>query len=121
MGDMYKEILQAINELENKKGVRELQGNERTDLTERIQAIFVKGNPTWWWTSLRYGPILMDDEGNSSSYLKIADFLPDDKYYFIAALGRFHIFEAPLSEIIEIIGNCSFFEYYIVDMPLTTL
>ncbi len=119
---LYSEILEAIGELRTHNSIREIHGNERIDLLENIQALFVKGNPRVWWESLRYAPVLMDDDGSSSQYLKVAQFLPQNQtYYFIADLSRFHIFEGVLRDIIEIIGNCSFFEYYIVDKELSTL
>lgn len=119
---LYKEILEAVGEFGTNNRVREIHGNERINLLEQIQALFVKGNPRVWWESLRYAPVLMDDDGTSSQYLKVAHFLPQNQtYYFIADLKRFHIFEGKLPDIIEIIGNCSFFEYYIVDKGLSTL
>lgn len=118
----YKEILDAINELDAKESMQEIFGNERCALIDKIEHLFVKGTPRVWWESLSNAPILVDDEGSSDQFLKIPSFLTDKiGYYFIADLKRHHVFKGRLQEIIEIIGSCSFLEYYIVDTSFTTL
>jgi len=45
----------------------------------------------------------------------------EDFCYFIAELDVTHIFKARVADVVFIIGECSFFEYYVVSMDLKKL
>jgi len=47
--------------------------------------------------------------------------LVDEQCYFITELDSIHIFKASVRNIIRIIGECSFFEYYVLDLGLDKL
>lgn len=55
-------------------------------------------------------------------YKRISCFLNDEDFcYFIAELDVTHIFKARVADVVFIIGECSFFEYYVVSMDLKKL
>ena len=60
-----------------------------------------------------------DDE---FQYKRINNFFDNDEQcYFITELDSIHIFKASVRNIIRIIGECSFFEYYVLDLGLDKL
>ena len=82
---------------------------------------FVLDNPRVWWLSFRFPPKehhYYDDD----QYKRISCFLNNEDFcYFIAELDVTHIFKARVADVVFIIGECSFFEYYVVSMDLKKL
>ena len=86
----------------------------RGDVLDRIKNRFVLGNPRVWWLSFRFPPKEhhYDDD---YQYKRISCFLNNEDFcYFIAELDVTHIFKARVADVVFIIGECSFFEYYVV-------
>ena len=117
MDEQYQELLRCIESLDARERIQELGG----DVWDRIKNRFVLGNPRVWWLSFRFPPKehhYYDDD----QYKRISCFLNNEDFcYFIAELGVTHIFKARVADVVFIIGECSFFEYYVVSMDLKKL
>ena len=117
MGEQYQELLRCIESLDARERIQELGG----DVLDRIKNRFVLGNPRVWWLSFRFPPKEhhYDDD---YQYKRISCFLNNEDFcYFIAELDVTHIFKARVADAVFIIGECSFFEYYVVSMDLKKL
>ena len=114
MDEQYQELLRCIESLDARETIQELGG----DVLDRIKNRFVLGNPRVWWLSFRFPPKehhYYDDY----QYKRISCFLNNEDFcYFIAELDVTHIFKARVADVVFIIGECSFFEYYVVSMDL---
>ena len=96
--------------------IQELGG----DVLDRIKNRFVLGNPRVWWLSFRFPP--KEHHYDDYQYKRISCFLNNEDFcYFIAELDVTHIFKARVADVVFIIGECSFFEYYVVSMDLKKL
>ena len=110
MDEQYQELLRCIESLDARERIQELGG----DVLDRIKNRFVLGNPRVWWLSFRFPPKEhhYDDD---YQYKRISCFLNNEDFcYFIAELDVTHIFKARVADVVFIIGECSFFEYYVV-------
>lgn len=117
MDEQYQELLRCIESLDARERIQELGG----DVLDRIKNRFVLGNPRVWWLSFRFPPKEhhYDDD---DQYKRISCFLNNEDFcYFIAELDVTHIFKARVADVVFIIGECSFFEYYVVSMDLKKL
>ncbi|WP_449018613.1 hypothetical protein [Prevotella sp.] len=117
MDEQYQELLRCIESLDARERIQELGG----DVLDRIKNRFVLGNPRVWWLSFRFPPkeYHYDDD---YQYKRISCFLNNEDFcYFIAELDVTHIFKARVADVVFIIGECSFFEYYVVSMDLKKL
>ena len=117
MDEQYQELLRCIESLDARETIQELGG----DVLDRIKNRFVLGNPRVWWLSFRFPPKEhhYDDD---DQYKRISCFLNNEDFcYFIAELDVTHIFKARVADVVFIIGECSFFEYYVVSMDLKKL
>ena len=117
MDEQYQELLRCIESLDARERIQELGG----DVLDRIKNRFVLGNPRVWWLSFRFPPKEhhYDDD---YQYKRISCFLNNEDFcYFIAELDVTHIFKARVADVVFIIGECSFFEYYVVSMDLKKL
>lgn len=117
MDEQYQELLRCIESLDARERIQELGG----DVLDRIKNRFVLGNPRVWWLSFRFSPkeYHYDDD---YQYKRISCFLNNEDFcYFIAELDVTHIFKARVADVVFIIGECSFFEYYVVSMDLKKL
>jgi hypothetical protein len=119
MEDMkYKEVKDAIKDLDLTDSFRELND---IHLLEKIKNIFTDGDPRVWWLSLKNKPDLLSSK-NEEEYLELTKYFSnDEECYFIAELDELHLFQSRIDNIVNLIGECSFFEYYVVDNRLTKL
>jgi hypothetical protein len=119
--DKYLELINAIQELCISNQVFEIIGDEKYAVMEEIKNKFVVGNPRVWWLSFKKKPqnYVFDDE---FQYRRIVDFFNYDEWcYFIAELNELHVFKLSIKNVINIINECSFFEYYIISTDLIRL
>lgn len=119
--EKYSEIVNASQELGIVKQVSELIGDNKVSILKEIKDKFIIGNPRVWWLSFKKKPLnyVFDDE---FQYKRIVNFFNKREIcYFITELDDLHIFKTSIGNIINIINECSFFEYYIVDLNLTKL
>ena len=117
MDEQYQELLRCIESLDARERIQELGG----DGLDRRKYRFGLGNPRVWWLSFRFRPkeYHYDDD---YQYKRISCFLNNEDFcYFIAELDVTHIFKARVADVVFIIGECSFFEYYVVSMDLKKL
>lgn len=110
--EKYIEILDAIKILKLENEFFEIHDYE---LLKTIQDIFVIGNPRVWWLSLKFVPAKLSGQ-NEFEYIEISKYFDQDSIcYFITELDEIHVFQSKIKFIGEVIGECSFFEYYVVD------
>ena len=117
----YTEIVEAINSLDRKEDIIEIQNKEKDNIIADIMSKFVVGNPRVWWLAFKKKPgtFSFDDE---FQYQRINQFFDNDEVcYFIAELDLIHVFKLSVRNIIKILGECSFFEYYITDLKIQKL
>lgn len=119
--EKYSELIEAIDLFELKDEVVEIRDRQKDRLITDIMRKFVVGNPRVWWLAFKKTPknFSFDDE---FQYKRINNFFDNDEQcYFIIELDSIHIFKASVRNIIRIIGECSFFEYYVLDLGLDKL
>ncbi len=119
--DKYLELISAIQCLCISGQVFEIVGDEKYYVIEQIKNKFVVGDPRVWWLSFKKKPqnFIFDDE---FQYKRIVDFFNEnDNCYFITELNDLHVFKLSIRNVINIIDECSFFEYYIVSLDLACL
>ena len=114
LSDYEKEIREAISILEIEDKVKIYVGQERKENLKKIQDIFVNGNPRVWWIALKYKTIsfVFDKE---EPYRRITDFFDaEENVWIIIEDDERILLKANVSDIIDIISECSYFEYNIV-------
>ena len=119
--EKYLELKEAINSLDNKNEVMEIQNIAKDNIIADIMNKFVIGNPRVWWLAFKKKPksVSFDDE---FQYQRISQFFDNnDVCYLITELDTIHLFKLPVRNIIKIIGECSFFEYYVTDLKMQNL
>ncbi|RGT95751.1 hypothetical protein DWX01_17525 [Bacteroides eggerthii] len=119
--EKYSEIINASKELGIIEQVSELIGDDKISILKKIKDKFVLDNPRVWWLSFKKKPknYIFKDE---YQYKRIVNFFNKKEIcYFIAELDDLHIFKTSIGNIVNIINECSFFEYYIVNLSLTKL
>ena len=119
--EKYLELREAINSLDDKAEVIEIQNVAKDNIITDIMNKFVVGTPRVWWLAFKRKPksISFDDE---FQYQRINQFFNDDEVcYLITELETIHVFKLSVRKIIKILGECSFFEYYITDLKFQNL
>jgi len=119
--EKYLELKETINSLDNKNEVMEIQNIAKDNIIADIMNKFVIGNPRVWWLAFKKKPksFSFDDE---FQYQRISQFFDNnDVCYLITELDTIHLFKLPVRNIIKIIGECSFFEYYVTDLKMQNL
>ena len=118
MGSINEIIDEAIQTAGLLSGeMSELPENEAKEVYQRAKSEFVDGNPRVWWLRLKKKPRTVDTD-NSEDFHYLRENWPhtDDSCYFIPENEKNHpiIFNATLEGVIKVLGNSSFFEYYLV-------
>ena len=119
--EKYLELKETINSLDNKNEVMEIQNIAKDNIIADIMNKFVIGNPRVWWLAFKKKPksFSFDDE---FQYQRISQFFDNnDVCYLITELDTIHLFKLPVRNIMKIIGECSFFEYYVTDLKMQNL
>ena len=119
--EKYLELKEAINSLDNKNEVMEIQNIAKDNIIADTMNKFVIGNPRVWWLAFKKKPksFSFDDE---FQYQRISQFFDNnDVCYLITELDTIHLFKLPVRNIMKIIGECSFFEYYVTDLKMQNL
>lgn len=114
------EIMEAIINLNIENEVKVFTGEEKEHILSKLQEIFVTGNPRVWWLSLKYKPIsFIIEEPDSISYKRIADFFDKEEVvWFVVEDDARLLYRTKVSHVVDIIGQCRFFEYNIISKNL---
>lgn len=113
---MPRELETWIDKAAWNLGIRleRLTQNDAFVVTEEIRARFVDGSPRVWWLGLKTPYVYYD-----SASTRLSQVLPSlsGKVLFIPELdeGPLPVFGIEASGIETLIGECPFFEYYVVD------
>lgn len=114
----YTEIKNAVKNLEITDSFRELLDDR---LLEKIKNTFIVGDPRVWWLSFKKQPELLSST-DEEEYLELTKYFShNEECYFIAELDELHLFQSRIENVVNLIGECSFFEYYVIDNSLTKL
>ena len=93
----------------------ELGSSESNKVIKKAKYIFVANDPRVWWLSLKvpYTSISVEAFDNFNYILQN---FPSKKCFFIPENEKecLRVFDGTISTIIELLGECVFFEYYII-------
>jgi hypothetical protein len=113
-------IFQATCELEfDADRFRRLDDLKAAEVYETALRRFVsEGSPQWWWEHFTMSTSLPFEAGDA--WTKLAGLVPDptEKVCFIAdddGSPGYSVWEADVRDIAAVVGECSAFEYYIVE------
>jgi hypothetical protein len=122
--DIKEELQEAIGVVGNEQECFFIEGTEKELIVNSIKGTFVKGNPRAMWLSLKYNSEILEYNDGDINILQVhVDnyfgkdsfvylLLDDDEHYLIKLRAKY---------IGTMIGECSFFEYCIVDLEYTIL
>lgn len=115
---LEEEIREAISVLKIEEEVKVFTGEEKNRILIRLKEIFVKGNPRVWWLSLKYKPQFFVFE-EKYPYKKIVDFFNEKEDAWFVVEDEYNngdqlLYKTKISYVIDIIGECSGFEYNII-------
>ena len=119
----YEEIINSIKNLCITDQIIEITKEEKDEILAKIMGKFVEGNPRAWWLSFKIKAQIYSFQ-DEFQYKRINTFFENNEIcYFITQLlyDKLYVFESNIRNIINIIGECSFFEYYIINHSLTKL
>ena len=116
--------MNEITELEKElKAACELAGitvdeiQNRDEVIQGIKNKFVIGDPRAWWNHLKFHPKIYEFESNTG-YLHLEDVAPtlEGNIWFIVDEDNelMYLYKMPLNKVKVIIGECRYFEYYVV-------
>jgi hypothetical protein len=112
--EMVEEAIHTLGCAESE--IRQLHGPEGELVVKKAMERFVDGNPRAWWMSLKrkYKKFPVDD--NNLEYLEHHWPKSESHAYFVPENGTraLRAFDASLSAVKAVLGECSFFEYYVV-------
>jgi hypothetical protein len=118
MCELTDEIDRAVEFLQLTGSVKRLPRAEVEDVNRQVLARFADGNRLrWWWEAFTESQSAVFDDG--LGYQRISMLVPDagERCWFIVesqASSSYPVYEASPEEIASILGECFFFEYYIV-------
>jgi len=114
---LENEIRRAITDLKIEEKVKEYFGAERKAIIQKLKDIFVNGEPRVWWLSLKHIPrsfAFIQDE----PYKEIAGFFKSEEEVWFVVEDADNddqlLYKTSVSNVIDIISACSYFEYNIV-------
>jgi len=129
--ELQIEVEAAINEA----GITSFEVNDSDHVISEIRKIYVEGNPRVWWLSLKHrksAKFFCDDSGYITIPACIKELYGDvydlsKRVYFVVdededgVENSLLVYRVPLDKVPEIIGNCYFFEYYVVALDYSWL
>jgi hypothetical protein len=90
---------------------------DRNHVLQTIKGKFVNGDPRAWWTHMKFPPQIYVFE-NNTGYLHLEEIAPPSTtdVWFIADEDNelMHLYKIPLEKVKAVIGECRYFEYYVV-------
>lgn len=114
LNELEKEIREAISDLKIEEKVKVFTGDEKYSILLKLKESFVSGNPRVWWLSLKYRPksFIFKLE---QPYKKIVNFFnKEEDVWFVVEDDNQLLYKTKILYVIDIIGECSCFEYNII-------
>ncbi|MES2766012.1 MAG: DUF6756 family protein [Bacteroidota bacterium] len=125
--NVNEEVLKAIKQLAlTPEAIQQCISAEAAAIITQAKANFVKGNPRVWWLSLSQ-PFKTYDVVDFDSFDYFDKFLHQDSEFiwFIPEpdneLEEMVVFKSTSCALKEVLGECPFFEYYILTPDFKTL
>jgi len=112
-----RELVEEIRNILS-SGVRELDEAEARGVVEEVGRRFIRGTKKlWWWENLSVDSCALI-YGDSDGLAMVSELLDDDESIWIVATddecGPWPVWEGRASDIVEMLGNLRFFEYFIL-------
>lgn len=115
--DLYKleeQISEAISDLKSEEKIKIFTGEEKNSILLKLKGIFVNGDPRVWWLSLKYRPEFFVFE-LEQPYKEIVHFFDkEEDVWFVIEDDEQLLYKTKILYVIDIIGECSVFEYNII-------
>jgi hypothetical protein len=117
---MDEELLFQIRKsLQSQKSIRELDGPTSVAVLNLIESNLIEDpGKIWWWDSLRSAPQVMD-YGDADVFPKILGLAGENQLVRLVVTDDeprpWQIFEGPLSEILSVVAEQRYFEYFITE------
>lgn len=112
------EIREAIKTLSI--GAQKLSEEEASEIVAAARDRFVQGNPASWWQALKLKFDWVSSEG-----LPLESVLPEtgSEIYFVPETEEdaLPVYKLPSCDLSKLIGECAFFEYYVLALDLSWL
>ncbi|BCQ27632.1 hypothetical protein NK8_58210 (plasmid) [Caballeronia sp. NK8] len=113
--ELKKEVKEAISQFN--LSAYELKDSQ--EILSKISNMYVDGDPRAWWLSLKHVALRRCYE-NNKGYLDVPDIVKGlkggkERLIFIVDDDNraLHVYSIELSEFIQIIESCRYFEYYL--------
>lgn len=114
MGELEEEIMESISNLKIQEKVKVITGEEKKNILLELQKTFVNGNPRVWWLSLKYEPTFLVFK-QEKPYKEIVNFFDkEEDVWFVIENDDQILLKTKISHVIDIIGDCIYFEYNII-------
>lgn len=99
-----------------------LENLTKESIISRIKQKFVKGNPRVLWLGFVEKPefLQLEDEEEVRTFL-ISEFGESTPVYFLIEEDDFFLLKVKTREVVSIILECRYFEYYVVDEGISKL
>jgi hypothetical protein len=118
--EVLNEIKSAIEALDLKSQVAFFEADPKEKVIIEIKDIFVFENPRVWWLSLKYKPQSLKFDDYQYQYKNIINFFDENEIvWFIVEDDELILLKLKAKDIIKIISECSYFEYYIISLDKT--
>ena len=109
--ELTEHIEQAIKGLAI--NAHQIDRQSAAEVSDQVMRRFVVGTPRAWWMSLA-----VPTETRSSSDYRLLDVLPEQqgRCWFILETEEKHlpVFDIDVKDVAAVLGECPFFEYYVV-------
>lgn len=118
MREIVTEIEEAVQQLHlpNDSFVK-CDPSKASDVVQRAKNVFVSDNPRVWWLSLKYPKSFVSFPQCDGSQ-HVTDYIPttEKRCWFIPETGKaaLPVFDVQAKVVSAVLGECSFFEYYLV-------
>lgn len=114
LSKLEEEIMESISNLKIQEKVKVIKGEEKKNILLEIQETFVNGNPRVWWLSLKYEPTSFVFK-QEKPYKEIVNFFDkEEDVWFVIEDDNQILLKTKISHVIDIIGDCTYFEYNII-------
>lgn len=113
-----QEIIEALNSLciEPEKAI--IEDTERSLVIDTFKKRFIKGNPSQYWLSFSRPFISLQYEGLEDVNKVITSSFGESSTIYLLAENDFLI-QISSDQVIKLLAECSFFEYYLFDKDCT--
>ena len=115
---LKEELIEAVRNAGLDENDVFIEGSEKEIIISKIKQNFIIGNPRALWLGFNKKPDILplenDDEENILKFLS-AEFGYNSLVYFLIEDDEYFLLKANIKSIRNVIYDCRYFEYYIID------